>query len=59
MDCVTKFTADSHKNTGILVFVDQFIKLVHHADVPGRSKQLAVAHFGIFTVYRLHVSPVN
>ena len=34
MNLVFKFPAESYKNTGILVFVDRFSKMVHLAAVP-------------------------
>ena len=60
MDFVFGFPADSHKNTGILVFVDRFSKMVHlHllVNVSESIKALAYARFFIDTVFRLHGLP--
>ena len=53
MDFVFGFPADSHKNTGILVFADSFIKMVHLVAVPESINALACARVVIDTVFRL------
>ena len=48
---------DSHKNTGILVFVDQFSKMVHLIAVPESINASACARVFIDTIFRLHGLP--
>ena len=57
MDFVFEFSADSHKNTGILVFVDRFSKMVHLVAVPESINASAFACVSIDTVFRLHGLP--
>ena len=57
MDFVFGFPAEAHKNTGILVFVDRFSKMVHLVAVPESINALAYARVFIDTVFRLHGRP--
>ena len=57
MDFVFGFPADSHKTTGILVFVDRFSKMVHLVAVPESINASAFACVFIDTVCRLHSLP--
>ena len=57
MDFVFGFLADSHKTTGILVFVDRFSKMVHLVAVPESINASAFACVSIETVFRLHGLP--
>ena len=57
MDFVFGFPADSHKNTGILVFVDRFSKMVHLVAVPKSINASACARVFIDMVFRLHGLP--
>ena len=57
MDFVFGFHADSHKNTGILVFVDRFSKMVHLIAVSESIDASECARVFIDTVFRLHGLP--
>ena len=57
MDFVVGFPAGSHKNTGVLVFVDSFSKMVHLVSVPESINASGCAHFFIDTVFRLKGLP--
>ena len=57
MDFVFGFPADPHKNTGILVFVDRFSKMVHLVAVPESINASACARVFIDTIFRLHGLP--
>ena len=57
MDFVFGFPADSHKNTDILGFVDDFSKMVHLVAVPESINASACARVFIDTVFRLHGLP--
>ena len=57
MDFVFGFPADSHKNTGILVFVDQFSKMVNLVAVPESINASACARVFIDTIFRLYERP--
>ena len=52
MDFVFGFPGDDHKNNGILVFVDRFIKMVHLADVTKSITAQGCARVFIDTVFR-------
>ena len=54
MDFVFGFLALSSKNTGILVFIDRFSKMVHLVAVPESINALACARVVIDSVFRLH-----
>ena len=51
------FPAEPHKNTGILVFADRFIKMLHLVAVPESINASACARVFIDTVFRLHGLP--
>ena len=51
------FPADFHKNTGILVFVDRFSKMVHLIAVPESINASACACVFIDTIFHLHGLP--
>ena len=57
MDFVFGFPADSHKKTGILVFVDRFSKMVHLVDVPESINASACSRVFIDAGFRLHGLP--
>ena len=57
MAFVFGFTEDTHKNNGILVFVDHFIKMVHLAAVPESINAHSCARAFIDTLFRLHGLP--
>ena len=57
MDFVFEFPADPHQNTGILVFVDRFSKMVHLVAVPESINTSECAHVFIDTIFRLHGLP--
>ena len=57
MDFVFGFPAGSHKNTGVLVFVDSFSKMVHLVSVPESINASGCAHFFTDTVFRLKELP--
>ena len=57
IDLVFGFPADPHKNTGILVFVERFSKMVHLVGVLESISALACARVFIDTVFRLHGLP--
>ena len=57
IEFVFGFPADCHKNTGILVFVDRFSKMVHLVAVPESINPTASARVFIDTVFRLHGLP--
>ena len=57
MDFVFGFLADYHMNTGILVFVGRFSKMVHLVAVPELINASACARVFIDTVFRLHGLP--
>ena len=57
MDFVFGFPADSHKNTGIPVFVDTFSTMVHLIAVPESIDSSACARVFIDTIFRLHGLP--
>ena len=57
MDFVFGFPADSHKNTGILVFVDRFSKMEHLIAVPESIDASACARVFIDTIIRLYGLP--
>ena len=57
MDFVFGFPADSHKNTGILLYVDRFGKKVHLVAVLEPINASACARVFIETVFRLHGLP--
>ena len=56
MDFFFGFPVDSHNNTGILVIVDRFRKMVHLVAVPESIKVSACARV-IDTVFRPHGLP--
>ena len=57
MNFVFKFPAESYKNTGILVFVDRFSKMVHLVAIPESTNASSCASVFIYTVFRLHGLP--
>ena len=57
MDFVFRLPANSHKSTGILVFIDRFSKMVHLVAVPESINASACARVYIDTVFCLHVLP--
>ena len=57
MDFVFGFPEDVHKNTGILVFVDRFSKMVHLVAVPESITAEGCARVFLDTVFRLHGLP--
>ena len=57
MDFFFGFPDDTHKNNGILVFVDRFSKMVHLDAVPGSVNAHGCARVFIDTVFRLHGLP--
>uniref|UniRef100_A0AAV1T4K4 Integrase catalytic domain-containing protein n=1 Tax=Peronospora matthiolae TaxID=2874970 RepID=A0AAV1T4K4_9STRA len=57
MGFVFKFPKDVHKNTGILVFVDRFSKMVHLIAVPESITAQGRARVFIDTNLRLHGLP--
>ena len=57
MDFVFGFPADPHKNTGILVLVDRFSKMVHLVAAPESINASACDRVFIDTVFRLHGLP--
>uniref|UniRef100_A0AAV1V1N0 Integrase catalytic domain-containing protein n=1 Tax=Peronospora matthiolae TaxID=2874970 RepID=A0AAV1V1N0_9STRA len=57
MDFVFGFSKDVHKNTGVIVFVDRFSKMVHLVDVPESITALGCARVFIDTIFRLHDLP--
>ena len=58
-DFVFGFPKDAHKNNGILVFFDQFSKMVNLDGVGGSITAQGCARVYIDTVFRLHGLPVN
>ena len=54
MDFVFGFPVDSHKNTGILVYIDRFIKMMHLVAVPESIKSIGLCP----GVYRHVLSPL-
>ena len=54
MDFVFGFNEDTHKNKGILVFVDRFSKMVHLAAVPKSIMAQGCARVFFDTIFRLH-----
>ena len=57
MDLVFGFLADTHEDTGILVFVNRFSKMVHLDAVPISINASVCARVFIDTVFRLHGLP--
>uniref|UniRef100_A0AAV1T7Y1 Integrase catalytic domain-containing protein n=1 Tax=Peronospora matthiolae TaxID=2874970 RepID=A0AAV1T7Y1_9STRA len=57
MDFVCGFPKGVHKNTGIIVFVDRFSKMVHLVAVPDSNTAQGVARVFIDTIFRLHGLP--
>ena len=57
MDFVFGFRADFHKNTGTLMFVDRFSKIVHLVAVFESINASACARVFIYTFFRLHDLP--
>uniref|UniRef100_A0AAV1UG46 Integrase catalytic domain-containing protein n=1 Tax=Peronospora matthiolae TaxID=2874970 RepID=A0AAV1UG46_9STRA len=57
MDLVFGFPKDANQNTGILVFVDQFSKMVHLVAVPESITAPDCARVFIDTIFRLHGLP--
>uniref|UniRef100_A0AAV1TLM7 Integrase catalytic domain-containing protein n=1 Tax=Peronospora matthiolae TaxID=2874970 RepID=A0AAV1TLM7_9STRA len=57
MDFVFGFPKDVHKNTGILVFVDRFSKMVHLVAVTNSITAQGCARVFIDTIFRLHGLP--
>ena len=57
MDFVCGFPEDTHKNNGILVFVDHFSKMMHLAAVPESIFARRCARVFIDTVFRLSGLP--
>ena len=57
MDFVVVFLADTHKNTGILVLVDRFSKMVHLVAVSESINASACVRVFIGTIFRLHGLP--
>uniref|UniRef100_A0AAV1U9L3 Integrase catalytic domain-containing protein n=1 Tax=Peronospora matthiolae TaxID=2874970 RepID=A0AAV1U9L3_9STRA len=57
MDFVFGFPKDVHKNTGILVFVDRFSKMVHLVAVPESITAQGCARVFISTILQLHGLP--
>ena len=57
MDFVFRFPTDLHMNTGILVFVDIFRKMVHLFVVPETINASAFSRVFIDTVFRIHGLP--
>ena len=55
MNFVLGFCEDAHKNNGIIVFLDQFSKMVHLAAVPDPITAQGCARFYIDMISRLHV----
>ena len=51
------FPEDTHKDSGILVFVDRFSKMLHLAAVPESITAHGCARVFIDTVFRLHGLP--
>uniref|UniRef100_A0AAV1UR81 Integrase catalytic domain-containing protein n=1 Tax=Peronospora matthiolae TaxID=2874970 RepID=A0AAV1UR81_9STRA len=51
------FLKDAHKNTGILVFVDRFSKIVYLVAVPESITDQGCVRVFIDTIFRLHVLP--
>ena len=54
MDFDFVFLIDTHKNNGILVYVDRFSKVVHLTAVPESITAHGCARVFIDTVFRLH-----
>ena len=57
MDFVFGLPEDAHKNNGILVFVEQFSKMIHLAAVPDSITAEGCARVFIDTIFRLHWLP--
>ena len=57
MDFVFEFPADPHKNTGIIVFVNRFSKMVHLVALPESINASASARVFIDTIFCLHGLP--
>ena len=57
MDFVFGLPEDARKNTGILVFVDRFSKMVHLVAVPESITANGCARVFIDTIFRLHGLP--
>uniref|UniRef100_A0AAV1V7I5 Integrase catalytic domain-containing protein n=1 Tax=Peronospora matthiolae TaxID=2874970 RepID=A0AAV1V7I5_9STRA len=57
MDFIYGFPKDVHKNTGIIVFVDRFSKMVHLVAVPESITAQGCARVFIDTISRLHGLP--
>ena len=57
MDFIFGFPEDKHKNTGILVFVDRFSKMVHLVAVRESITAKDCARVFIDTIFRLHGLP--
>uniref|UniRef100_A0AAV1USR2 Integrase catalytic domain-containing protein n=1 Tax=Peronospora matthiolae TaxID=2874970 RepID=A0AAV1USR2_9STRA len=57
MDFVFGLPKDARKNTGILVFVDKFSKMVHLVAVPASITASGCACVFIDTIFRLHGLP--
>ena len=59
MDFIFGLPKDKHNNTGILVFVDRFSKMVHLAAVPESINADGSAQLFVDTVFRLHGMPIE
>ena len=57
MDFVFGLPEDARKNTGILVFVDRFSKMVHLVAVPDYITATGCARVFIDTIFRLYGLP--
>ena len=57
VDFVFGFLADTHKNTGILVSVDGFSKMLHQVDVPKSINASSCSRVFIGTIFRLYGLP--
>ena len=57
MDFVFGFCEEDHNNSGILVFVDKFSKMVHLVAVPESITAPGCARVFIDTVFKLHGLP--
>uniref|UniRef100_A0AAV1UWZ8 Integrase catalytic domain-containing protein n=1 Tax=Peronospora matthiolae TaxID=2874970 RepID=A0AAV1UWZ8_9STRA len=57
MDFAFGFPKDVHKNTGVLVFVDRFSKMVHLVAVPESITAQGCARVFIDAIFRLHELP--
>uniref|UniRef100_A0AAV1TJB7 Integrase catalytic domain-containing protein n=1 Tax=Peronospora matthiolae TaxID=2874970 RepID=A0AAV1TJB7_9STRA len=57
MDFVFGYSSEDHKNTGILVFVDRFSKMVHLVAGPESITAQGCARVFINTIFRLHGLP--